>query len=64
MTAGLEVTTKVYPSSIIPDKKELYAINLNKKNYRPNNFMSENGGFVGTKRLGSVGHTGIDEDDE
>ena len=39
---GVEVMTKVYPSNVIPDKKELFQVQQHiKKNYRPNNFMSE-----------------------
>ena len=60
---GSEVTTKVYPSTVIPDKKEAYTVNVNKKNYRPNNFMSEATGFVKGRRLGSVG-AGLDEEEE
>ena len=41
-SAGLEVMTKVYPSAIIPDKKEQAQMHHQiKKNYRPNNFMTE-----------------------
>ena len=55
----------MYPSNVIPDKNEEYASTLNKKNYRPNNFMSEAGGFVKNKRLGSVGGgTGLEEEEE
>ena len=31
---GAEVTTKVYPSTVIPDKNEVEQVNFNKKNYR------------------------------
>ena len=38
----MEVTTKVYPSAIIPDKNEIQAAHqIQRKNYRPNNFMNE-----------------------
>eukprot|EP00347_Sterkiella_histriomuscorum_P001245 403372773 len=53
-TAGLEVTTKVYPSTVIPDKNEIHMINsIQKKNYRPNNFMNEAPGY-GVQRAGYV----------
>eukprot|EP00350_Pseudokeronopsis_sp_OXSARD2_P002373 CAMPEP_0170558898 /NCGR_PEP_ID=MMETSP0211-20121228/38770_1 /TAXON_ID=311385 /ORGANISM="Pseudokeronopsis sp., Strain OXSARD2" /LENGTH=53 /DNA_ID=CAMNT_0010871341 /DNA_START=636 /DNA_END=797 /DNA_ORIENTATION=- len=43
---GKEIFTKVYPSTVIPDKNEIaYQNSTNKKNYRPNNFLSE-AGFV------------------
>lgn len=48
----------MYPSTVIPDKNEVFSASLNKKNYRPNNFMSEATGFVKGKRLGSVGGAG------
>lgn len=41
-SAGLEVMTKVYPSNVIPDRKEQANIHHQiKKNYRPNNFLNE-----------------------
>jgi hypothetical protein len=39
-------------------------VNQSKKNYRPNNFMSEAGGFVKGKRLGSTGDGNHEEEDE
>ena len=53
MQNGIEVTTKVYPSNIIPDKKDVINVQYQRKNYRPNNFMSE-GGMI-ANRMGSMG---------
>ncbi len=58
------MTTKVYPSNVIPDKNQVYSVNQSKKNYRPNNFMCEASGFVKGKRLGSTGNGNHEDEDE
>ena len=56
-SAGIEVTTKVYPSSVIPDKNETQMIQgmlaRGGRNYRPNNFLNELPNYTGGGRLGS-----------
>jgi len=68
-SAGLEVTTKVYPSSVIPDKNEMNIMKtVQRKNYRPNNFLTEVPGYIGNRH--SIGMGGIagrnmhDEDED
>lgn len=64
--AGLEVTTKVYPSTVIPDRNEFQMMsNVQKKNYRPNNFMNEAPIFArnGTYFNGMGNRGYIDEED-
>jgi hypothetical protein len=50
--------TKVYPSSVIPDRKEQASMHQQlKKNYRPNNFLHEV--LAGNPSGGGTSHSAL-----